>query len=77
MHLDHQLNDLLSGIGKEFYTIRHQRDEKLTSVAKAIGVSHSVISQVENGRYHCLNLELVSRLANYYNVALELKLQNS
>ncbi len=39
-------------------------------VAKSIGVSHSVISKIENGRYPFLSLSILLKLANHYNMSI-------
>ncbi len=64
------LEDILLQIGNNLYTIRHVRRDKIATVARAIGVSHPVISLVENGRYKSINIALLYRLATYYKVPL-------
>lgn len=61
---------LFERIGSKLYMLRHSRKEKIDSVSKGIGVSKSVISQVENGRYRSLTVVLLSRFATYYNTSL-------
>lgn len=65
------INQVLETIGNRLYTIRHQKREKLTSVATAIGISHPVISLVENGRYKGLTLDLLLRICNHYSISME------
>ncbi|MES2704752.1 MAG: helix-turn-helix transcriptional regulator [Bacteroidota bacterium] len=62
---------LFQQIGSKLYSIRHSRNEKLTSVASSIGFSHTVISQIENGRYKGLSIKTLHQLASYYKVPLE------
>lgn len=64
------LEQLLAQLGSELYYYRHTNKQKLVSVSKAIGVSHAVISRIENGRYEALTLALLSKLADYYGIPL-------
>lgn len=71
------LETLLIHIGDKLYTARHLKREKMTTVAKNIGVSHPVISLIENGHYKGLSLNLLCKLADYYKLTLaELILKN-
>ena len=67
---NYELNSSLLHIGKKFAGIRHTRNEKLMTVARAINVSHSVISEIENGRYIGLSMALLIKLASYYQITL-------
>lgn len=67
---DQLLNDVLKTIGQNVYTLRHKENEKLTTVAKSVGVTHSVISKIENSNYESLNLKLLVQIANHFNVPL-------
>jgi transcriptional regulator with XRE-family HTH domain len=71
MNFNCQLPGLLERIGRKLYQIRHTRNEKMVSVAKAINCSHAVISQIENGRYYCLSFDMLSKLTQYYQVPIE------
>jgi transcriptional regulator with XRE-family HTH domain len=64
-------NALLSTIGQNLHTIRNARKETLQSVAEDIGITHPVISKIENGRYPNLQLNLLVKLCNHYNVSLQ------
>ncbi len=64
------LEDLLKDIGKKLYRIRHDRYEKIETVAKGVGVSHSVVSKIENGRYGSLSLKLLSKITDYYGCSV-------
>ncbi len=65
------INALLSTIGQNLHTIRNARKETLQSVAEDIGITHPVISKIENGRYPNLQLNLLVKLCNHYNVSLQ------
>jgi transcriptional regulator with XRE-family HTH domain len=67
---DQLLNDVLTTIGQNVYTLRQKENEKLTTVAKSVGVTHSVISKIENSNYESLNLKLLVQIANHFNVPL-------
>ncbi len=62
--------DLLKKIGNKLYDIRHSRREKITNVANGVGVSHPVISLIENGRYKSLTFNLLHKICEYYEVEL-------
>jgi transcriptional regulator with XRE-family HTH domain len=64
------MEQILSTIGSNLHKLRHSKEQKLETVAKAIGVKHSVISKIEHGRYECLNLRLLLKLANYFEVPI-------
>lgn len=71
------LDETLKQIGNRLYIERHKRREKLETVARAIGVTHPVISRIENGRYKGLSVEMLSKLAGHYGISLkELELPN-
>ena len=61
---------LLENVGYKLHMARHAKREKITSVACNIGVSHPVISQIENGRYYGLTLKLLCKLSDYYGMSL-------
>lgn len=64
------LEVLLAQLGNELYYQRHTTKQKLISVSKAVGVSHGVISRIENGRYEALTLSLLKKLADYYDIPI-------
>lgn len=64
-------DNLLECIGGTLHSIRHQRNEKIEIVAKGIGVSHSVVSKIENGRYKGLSIRLLHSFADYYSVNID------
>jgi transcriptional regulator with XRE-family HTH domain len=66
-----EISALLSTIGHNLHTIRNARKETLQSVAEDIGITHPVISKIENGRYPNLQLNLLVKLCNHYNVSLQ------
>ena len=65
------INTLLTNFGHNLHTIRNARKETLQSVASDIGVTHPIISKIENGRYPNLQLNLLIKLCNHYKVTLQ------
>lgn len=65
------INALLINCGHNLHTIRNARKETLQSVASDIGVTHPIISKIENGRYPNLQLNLLIKLCNHYKVTLQ------
>lgn len=65
------INQLLTTIGHNLHTIRNARKETLQAVAASIGITHPIISKIENGRYENLQLNLLVKLCNHYNIALQ------
>ena len=65
------INTLLTNCGHNLHTIRNARKETLQSVASDIGVTHPIISKIENGRYPNLQLNLLIKLCNHYKVTLQ------
>ncbi len=65
-----EINSLLTTIGKNLHTIRNARKETLQSVAADIGITHPIISKIENGRYPNIQLNLLIKLCNHYKVTL-------
>lgn len=70
MEKETSLEETLSDIGSKLYTIRHTRKEKISAVAHDVGVSHAVLSRVENGRYKYLSITLLHKLAEHYKVPI-------
>lgn len=64
-------SDLLQTIGANLHSIRNARKETLQAVAKSIGVTHPIISKIENGRYATLQIALLIKLCNHYEVTLQ------
>lgn len=62
---------LLTTLGQNLHTIRNARKETLQSVAADIGISHPVISKIENGRYPTLQLGLLVKLCNHYKITIQ------
>lgn len=71
MYTSTQLQSLFSYIGFKLYTKRHLKREKITVAAHNIGVSHPVLSQIENGRYTALSFKLLSKIADYYEMSIQ------
>ncbi len=59
---------LLTDIGLYYRALRG--NQKLENIQDIIGIHHSIISRIENGRYPCLNLQTLQKLSDYYGVAL-------
>jgi len=66
-----EINSLLTIIGQNLHTIRNARKETLQSVAAEIGITHPIISKIENGRYPNIQLNLLIKLCNHYKVTLQ------
>jgi transcriptional regulator with XRE-family HTH domain len=66
-----EINSLLTTIGQNLHTIRNARKETLQSVAADIGITHPIISKIENGRYPNLQLNLLVKLCNHYKITLQ------
>ena len=65
------INTLLTNCGHNLHTIRNARKETLQSVASDIGVTHPIISKIENGRYPNLQLNLLIKLCNHNKVTFQ------
>lgn len=63
---ENSLDELLVNIGSNLRIARLHRNEKLITASNAIGISHTVLSQIENGRYTCLSLKLLLKATDYY-----------
>ncbi len=55
----------LSFFGSKVAAARHARGEKEDTVAKAIGLTRSSLSKIENGKYESLKITLVIELCRY------------
>ncbi len=66
-----EISGLLNTIGQNLHTIRNARKETLQSVAADIGITHPIISKIENGRYPNLQLNLLVKLCNHYHITLQ------
>lgn len=66
-----EIQALLTTIGQNLHTIRNTRKETLQSVAADIGITHPVISKIENGRYPTVQLGLLVKLCNHYKITLQ------
>ena len=70
MEATYSLQSIYQSVGYKLFLARHKRRETLKSVAAGIGVSHVVISQIENGRYESLSIKLLFQIARYYKLEL-------
>ena len=68
---DANLEVIFDRIGDRLQVMRNSRRDKIVTVAKSVGVNHSVISQVENGRYKSLNFVLLNKIATYYKITID------
>ena len=66
-----EFQTLLTTIGQNLHTIRNARKETLQSVAADIGITHPIISKIENVRYPTLQLNLLIKLCNHYKITLQ------
>lgn len=66
-----EINSLLVTLGQNLHTIRNARKETLQAVASDIGVTHPIISKIENGRYNNLQISLLVKLCNHYNITIQ------
>lgn len=58
-------------IGTYFKEQRMRSGDKIYSVSISLGVTHPVISKIENGKYTSLNIKLIVELLEYYNLSIE------
>lgn len=65
------IDSLLVTIGNNLHTIRNARKETLKAVASNTGISHPILSKIENGRYNSLRMDVLIKLCNYYNISLQ------
>jgi transcriptional regulator with XRE-family HTH domain len=56
------------GIGEKIASARHLRCEKEDTVAKAVGLTRSVISKIESGQYAGLKVNLLIKLGEYLQI---------
>lgn len=66
-----EIGSLLTTIGQNLHTIRNARKETLQSVAADLGITHPIISKIENGRYESLQISLLVKLCNHYKISLQ------
>lgn len=62
---------MLERIGNYLRLKRIERGDKMETTARAVGLSKSVISQIENGRYQSLMIKHLEKLARYYDITIE------
>lgn len=65
------IDTLFATIGNNLHTIRNARKETLQAVASNTGISHPILSKIENGRYNSLRIDILIQLCNYYNISLQ------
>jgi transcriptional regulator with XRE-family HTH domain len=69
------LEEVFQKIGDNLKTIRGRLKLTIEGVAKDINLTHPVISQIENGRYHGLTMHYLVDLCNLYDTPLNTILQ--
>ena len=62
----------LQMLGRRVAAARHLRGEKEDTVAKAVGITQAVISQVENGTYYSLKVTTLIDICEYLQMQLPL-----
>ena len=77
MHNQDPLTPLLKVIGEKLRQQRTTRNEKLLTIERALGISHGTISKIENGRYNCLTLMMLTKISGYYQVEVSELLTNA
>jgi transcriptional regulator with XRE-family HTH domain len=55
-------NALLTTIGHNLHTIRNARKETLQAVAAEIGITHPIISKIENGTVSEYSIEFINQI---------------
>ena len=73
---ENSLKESLQTIGNSLHKVRQEKGEKIEVVAGNIGIDHSVISRIENGRYEGLSIKLLSKITTYYGIDLADLLQS-
>ena len=64
-------SELFFRIGQNICRMRHEKNEKLINVAMAIHKSESVMSRIECGKYYCISLALLQKLADYFHAEID------
>ena len=70
MQKDIAINEMLISLGRNISAIRNAKRETQFGVAKSIGVTHPVVSKIENGSYN-LTIELLVKLCNHFKITLQ------
>lgn len=60
----------LTKLGNLLRTKRQLKGDKLKNISSDMGVSHAVISRIENGRYN-LSVMMLLKLCDYYDISAE------
>ena len=61
---------MLLVLGRNISAIRNAKRETQFGVAKSIGVTHPVLSKIENGAYN-ITVEQLAKLCNHFKVSLQ------
>ncbi|PAW95183.1 hypothetical protein CKK33_17425 [Mucilaginibacter sp. MD40] len=70
MQKDIVIDEMLISLGRNISAIRNAKRETQYGVAKSIGVTHPVVSKIENGTYN-VTIELLVRLCNHFKISLQ------
>lgn len=70
------MNDDLINIGEKIRALRKMRNLSLKSLSKAIGMSYSYLSGLENGKYS-ISLDKLQKIAKYFKVDIIYFMQNN
>ncbi len=67
---DPQFPELHQHIGTELYRLRTAGKQTLEGLADDLDASHATLSLIENGRYGCLTLDYLKKLALHHGKTL-------
>ncbi|MEO7045686.1 MAG: helix-turn-helix transcriptional regulator [Ferruginibacter sp.] len=70
MQKDIVIDEMLISLGRNISAIRNAKRETQFGVAKSIGVTHPVVSKIENGSYN-ITIELLVKLCNHFKITLQ------
>lgn len=70
MQKDIAIDEMLISLGRNISAIRNAKRETQFGVAKSIGVTHPVVSKIENGSYN-ITMELLIKLCNHFKITLQ------
>jgi transcriptional regulator with XRE-family HTH domain len=63
-------DEVLASLGRNLSAIRNAKRETQYGVAKSIGLTHPVVSKIENGTYN-ITVELLIKICNHFGVTLQ------
>jgi transcriptional regulator with XRE-family HTH domain len=65
------LQSKLHEIGQTLLALRNRKNDKQQTVAKAAGISTSYLSKIESGQYPHLPIDVLQKLADYFDMAID------